>query len=368
MHRRTWFCLLGIVLLAGVGMLFFLKVHPEPSYQGKTAAEWFKNFREAKPNHMRTQAFPPELLVVLKRAGLTNYPTSTQFLDEGSFLHDAATDGLRALGTNAAVHLAREIRRGDSRWNLWYRNAFGKSPSVFRHVLPKPPAPRYEAQLDAALALSSLGLDSRPAIPILIAGLGDSGCRNACIEALRRTSFDPASVDPILEDLSRRRQFGEAAQIMTRLRLHTTTAARLWGEVLLTTTQRTATGLLVSALPTRKASVLELRDFGPKAAVAVHALGQALKDSDSEVRQGAANALESLGPLAAAASADLIATLQGQDQELRYLSTRALCGIGTNSPVVLPTLSQLTNDDNAMVQTVARRGLQHLSPHEKPKH
>jgi HEAT repeat protein len=351
----------------------------EPRYQGKTAAQWFQAFELAKTNYNRVQirSFVPmgqvtiaqvwlpasnsinrtriqapalsgqsQMFVTSRLVGTSNFVSTVR--DDFALAQDHTVNGLRALGTNAALYLAQEIRRGESPWTSWYQTKFAKLPAGLKRVAPDPPAPRALIQNDAAFVLGNLGIATTAAMPILIEGLKDSNpaSRVNCIAALQRLNFRIDEVEMILQEIARKGNRRQALEIANALGLHTPLTARLLAE-----------DLANPDLTTRKNAAQTLKYFGPNAKIVAPNLAASLKDSSEDVRFAAAGALEALGPDAEVAALELADGLKSEDSEMRYLCARALSCIGTGAVVVLPALIQATNDSHEMVRRAATRAL-----------
>lgn len=79
--------------------------------------------------------------------------------------------------------------------------------------------------------------------------------------------------------------------------------------------------------------------------MAIPPLIKALKDSDPEVRQKAANALGAIGPAAKAAIPSLIHALGDKNWALRAAAAGALGGIGPQTKEVVPSLIRVLKED-----------------------
>jgi len=84
------------------GLLYFALRSSAPLYQGKTSAQWFREFQAAATRHWTIQFVNPSFA-----------PGSLRVLDLQALLREPAANGLRALGTNAAVYLGHQFARKD---------------------------------------------------------------------------------------------------------------------------------------------------------------------------------------------------------------------------------------------------------------
>jgi hypothetical protein len=386
--RRRLIWLTGLCVLVGVGIWVLVGRSNEPRYQGKTAAQWFQAFELTKTNYNRVQTRslaygasvgpmssgiiaqlrPPEtsstnryrvtvpavsgqsqMIFISQMARTSNYVVTVR--DDFGLAQDHTVNGLRALGTNAALYLAHEIRRGESPWTSWYQTKFTKFPSALKRLAPDPPAPRALIQNDAAFVLGNLGTATAAAMPVLMEGLKDPNpaSRLNCVFVLRKLNFPLDEVDVILQELARNGKRSHALEIATALELRTPLTARLLAE-----------DLASPDLTTRKNAAQSLKYFGPTARIVAPNLAASLKDTSEDVRFAAAGALEALGPDAEEAVLELADGLKSEDSEMRYLCARALSCIGTGAVVALPALIQATNDSHEMVRRAATRALENV--------
>ena len=304
--RRWWlFVAITLGLIVGCGLLCYRLRFPEPTYQGKTSAEWFREFQMAAPRHWT---------VVVHNPGLP--PGSGLTLDLQGLLHDQAADGLRGLGTNAAVYLGRKFAWKEGTLIRSYRKWYVGLPSSIRGFMPRPPVSREYLRMEIGWALQALGPRSaEAAVPWLITtlGNGDDSATRAALRELQRLQFDGHQLDPILEDWSRKGQHTNVVQAVAELHVRTAVAVSC------------LVGALSAGDPAlRRTCVFELEQFRGSGLPAAPKLTAALKDPDDEVRYGAARALEATGSGATAA---------------------------------IPALRQATNDTSVMVQRASARAL-----------
>src|SRR5262249_42208219 len=151
----------GVALGIVGAMVYLLARSKEPTYQGKTSAQWFWEFRAAKAR-----------LFAQTAKTMPGFGPGMPFLvfsfDERQLARDPAAAGLRALGTNAALCLAREFCRGDASWALPYRRFLTKVPSSRVKFLPNAPEPRSFVREEVAQALGLLGTNAPSAIPAMV--------------------------------------------------------------------------------------------------------------------------------------------------------------------------------------------------------
>jgi HEAT repeat protein len=244
-------------------------------------------------------------------------------IDDGRWFRDPAADGLRGLGTNAALFLAREFRRGDPSWAPGYWKFFVRLPGPLKAMSPNPPVPRSYVRFQIASALQAMGADGAAAMPSLIEGLKgpDRSTRLIIMRTLRSLPRQPGDYDSVLDDLARRAQFPAALDLIEGL-----------------------------GIRTRKAGVI---------------LGEALAAGDLETGRRSVRQLQYLGPNAAFAVPALVMTLTNGDNELRYSATSALADIGPTARSALPALGRLANDSSEMVQRAAARALLAIGPELK---
>jgi len=303
--RRWWlFVAIALALIVGCGLLYYGLRSAEPTYQGRTSAEWFREFQTAASRHWTVSVNNPGLPSGSGRA-----------LDVRGLLREPAADGLRGLGTNAAVYLGRKFAWKEGILARSYRKWYFGLPASIRGPLPRPPVARYYLRMEIGWALQALGSKADAAVPWLITSLGngDEFAVRFTLRELQRLQFDGHQLDPLLEEWSRKGQHTNAVLVVAELHVRTLVAANC----------------LVRALSAgdatlRRTCVFELEQFQGGGLPAVPNLAAALKDPDDEVRYGAARALEAVGSGAAAA---------------------------------IPALMQASNDTSVMVQRASARAL-----------
>jgi hypothetical protein len=112
----------------------------------------------------------------------------------------------------------------------------------------------------------------------------------------------------------------------------------------------------------RGLAAIALRDRGPRAAPALDALRDALRDSDVNVRTMAANAIAAIGPGASAATSDLAraASLPDEDVQVLRASASALGAIGPEAAEAIPILRELARMPR--VQWAAEEAIRKIRP------
>jgi hypothetical protein len=106
--------------------------------------------------------------------------------------------------------------------------------------------------------------------------------------------------------------------------------------------------------------------FGADAGTAVAQVGQALEDSDAEVRAAAAWALSQMGPAALPAVAALQRALRDPNPYVRSVSAIALRGMGPDAAPAINALVQALNDSSWYVRALAADALGNIGPAAKP--
>jgi len=315
MKRQRQFLSFKVLLLVFGPLLFVIVWHSrQPTYEGKTVAQWFQDFSKAKAKYY---IIPPTNGV---KFGSTNLSQTWFVMDPVALRNDQAANALRNLGTNAAVYLAEEMCRRDPVWAPAYRSLFFKLPSDLRKIAPSAPPNEYTRSSEAAFCMSVLGHDAAAAAPILIGGLNacDSLKLASMINALRPLPFRIADIDAALERMIERGQTTNAIRIVTELSVRTPNAARI--------------------------------------------LAKALCSSDSATRQSAVTQLERFGSDATPALPELTKALEDSNDEVRYKAACTLANLGTNAQPAFQKLNHTTNDTSAIVRGAANRALRGLSP------
>src|SRR5437870_2182458 len=97
-QQRVYLLAVSILLLLA-GPLFFASHAKEPRYEGKTAPQWFRQFRKNKPSYMTSGG----IAMMMLSGGVLVSNNVVQVVDEQRFSKDPAADALRNLGTNSAL-------------------------------------------------------------------------------------------------------------------------------------------------------------------------------------------------------------------------------------------------------------------------
>ncbi len=310
MKRLRQLLVFGVLLLAFGALLFGLVRHSrQPTYEGRTVAQWFQELLKAKHQFFKSVPLrfdtPNQVLTILDTEALRN---------------NQAANALRNFGTNAAVYFAEEMCRRDPIWAPKYRSLLFKLPPRLRKLAPSAPPSEYIRSSEAALGLSVLGHDAAAAAPILIDGLKncDSIKLASVINALKPLSFKPTDFDTALERMAQRGQITNVVRIVTELSIRTPTAVRI--------------------------------------------MAKALSSGDSATKQSAVTQLERFGTDAAAALPELTMALADTNDEVRYKAACALANLGTNAQPAFQELNRATNDTSTVVRGAANRALRNLSP------
>jgi HEAT repeats len=297
---RLWLVVASGVMVAS-GLLYYGLLSRVPRYQGKTSAEWFREFQKAASRHWTVPVVSPS--------------GSGKALDLPALLREPAATGLRALGTNAAVYLGHQFARKEGIVALTYRKLYFQLPAPLKRFLLKPPISRSYLQMEIGLALEALGPNASAAAPSLIAALrsGDRFTVQTTLQSLQRMDFDRNQLDSVLEDWSKEGKHTDVVQVVGELRVRTAVAARCL-----------ARALSAGDPALRRSCVAELEQFRAAGVLALPKLTAALKDPDDQVRYGAARALEAVGNGAAAAIPDLMQATNDSSVMVQRASARAL--------------------------------------------
>ncbi len=105
--------------------------------------------------------------------------------------------------------------------------------------------------------------------------------------------------------------------------------------------------------------------FGADGGAAAGRAGDALADTDPEVRAAAAWALTQMGAAAAPAVASLERTLRDVDAHVRSVAAIALRGMGAHAAPAIPGLVQALADSSAFVRALAADALGNIGPAAK---
>jgi hypothetical protein len=107
-------------------------------------------------------------------------------------------------------------------------------------------------------------------------------------------------------------------------------------------------------------AVTALSKMGPSARGAVSALVGALNDTNSYVREEAAEALGEIGPDARDAVPALITLLNDQSWTVRSEAAKTLHRIGKTASAAIPALQKALSDENQWVRKAASEALAHI--------
>jgi hypothetical protein len=348
-----------------------------PTWKGKTAEEWFKEFRRAGggpqttppgaifsvmpgPNNpwALTGPFPPGTVrwvrTVNGRQVITfSVPPGTLrpgfYYSPEEMLRDPSADGLRGLGTNASIFLEGELKRKDLPLAGTYARLYPKAPAVLRKVLPAPSEPSSRVRRDAAIALAVLGTNAWPAAPSFIRAVKMATVPdwNHFRVALSRISFPAETWDPVLE------YFSKEGNDYSAMELVQSTQSRTWTAFKVVTNAFFSTNISAAG-----AAFYQAGDFKGMAEPVVRALVRAFKSGDSARRELSAMALKRLEEQAVSAIPEMIEALKNRNDDVRYEAARVLEVMGTNALPAAEALRRATNDSSVMVQRASRRALE----------
>src|SRR5215471_1196646 len=355
--------ILVIALIASVTAAAIL-VERQPgaaTWQGKTAAQWFKEFRAAaRPTPASALSGP--ILVWTSASGgrvITSLPGGSGravfvYAPEAMLSQPSAL-GLRALGTNAAIFLETELRRNDFRLAGSYAQLFPKMPAILRRILPRPADPSAEVRRDAAVALAAVGTNAWPAKAAFLNALERAtlGDWNYYRLAFSRIGFEEVTWDPILEHLRRKGNEYDALDLIGNTRSQTFTAFRIVTNAFSSMNQQ-----VVSA------AFYQASEFAGREEQVVRALVVAFQKRIQF--DYAAMALKMMGERAKSALPDMIEGLKDREESVRYEAARILETIGTNAMPAIEALRRATNDSSVMVQRASKRTLEALERTSKP--
>jgi len=319
-------------------------------FQGKTAPEWFVEFRKARPL-CRRSLVNPLLVPLLRTRGATNLMSQVTYYEDLNllFFHPAA-DGLRNLGSNAVPFLEAEVKRRDGPFAKGYTALFQRLPVGVRRHVPEPPQPRDPVQRDAALALSLLGKNADSAIPALLEAYerAPAYSKSDYIKSLDRLHVPSAAFDAML---LRYRQTNVAAGVVTikALRIRSLMSAQLL-----------TNAVLQGSIPLE--ALNELMYHRSYVNMTLPALAASLKSSDQQVQESAVRVLRSFGSESVGALPELTETLKSKNDELRYQCVLTFEAMGAAALPAVPVLRQATNDSSTLVRSAAHRVLKLLSP------
>ncbi len=215
------------------------------------------------------------------------------------------TNAFYQIGPKAIPYIAARLRRDNSWLAGRYRQAWPHLPLFLRKKLSPPKDPFKE--VSAVNVFANIGPSAIPSLIVLLKD-DNAAVRSSsawALESLRRSGYG--------DDVSISALAGALSDPDANVRLHVASA---------------------------------LGEFGPKAGVAVPALGARLKDDDKGtekgsvvfVRAAAARALGKIGPGAQAATSNLTQLLYDPEPYLRMEATIALWRINRQASEVLPLL------------------------------
>jgi hypothetical protein len=321
-YRTRMVIVLGIfTILGGVAFSLWRERARTPTYQGKTAAQWFARFCASQVRYWSPAGTPLGAIWPVRLPVQTIFSLGMLTKDEAS--RDPNLVALRALGTNAAIYLAREIRRPEPTWWRRYTQLFGKLPPTLQRLAPNPPIPRLMVCQTANVALQALGTNGACAIPALIESLKEPGTffTSGSFHTLHTLAGLPVKwedLEPVLSLWAKRGQYHEAISLVAMLKVNTPKAADILG------------------------TMFETADAGTKEAITVH------------LRHNFRPAT------AALAIPHLLSTLADGDANQRYCVLAVCEDLGTNALPALPAVQRLTNDPSPMVRRAAARAVRRI--------
>jgi hypothetical protein len=269
-----WLVAASAVVVAG-GLIYSSLQQRQPRYQGRTSAQWFRDFQRAVGNHWKTVGGAPAATIYVG-------PTGTiRILDRQGLMGDPAAAGLRALGTNAAIYLGHQYTHREGLLVRTYLKLYFRLPLSTRRCLPKPPTLSYSRE-ELALALQALGPDASAAAPYLITSLKGANqfAFVSTVGLLRDMAFNPHALDSLLEDRSKLGQYTNVQTAVVQLKLRTPVAARCLAKELTHPDEQVRYG-----------AARALEEIGSIAVPAIPALRQATNDSSVMVQRASARAL-----------------------------------------------------------------------------
>ncbi len=215
-----------------------------------------------------------------------------------------------------------------------------------------------------AASLGRLEADAAPALPALIAALGDEhpGTRAAAADALRRLGKDATDALPDLQRTVRDRNADTLTRIQVALAI-----GRIGGADGVPALQEVL-GDKTSAVDLRKATADALGLLGKNAAAATATLAAALAETGSavELRRAAAAAIDQMGTEGRAALPALKKALKDDDRFVRCLAMHACAQLGKDlggdTRDVVAVLLQGVNDGIGDVRLAAIEALGTLGP------
>lgn len=232
----------GLVVV--VVIVATLARRPSPArWTVKTPEEWFNRFRVAggaPPAGLLPRGVPARMVVGSRAWTVAVGPGTTRMAFGDSpelMLRDPSAEGLRGLGTNAAIFLDGELRRKDLPFAGKYARLYAKVPAVLTKILPAPAEPSALVRRDAAVALAALGTNAWPAVPGLISALtkvtmADWDYFRA---ALKRLPFEDETWDPGLDFFTRQKDDYNGIELVRSIHSRTRMAAQVVANGLLST-------------------------------------------------------------------------------------------------------------------------------------
>lgn len=276
------FALLAIVVL-------FLWPADEPTYQGRSASDWFEEYVRRGP---RAGTQPP----------------------------NPAWEAMVALGSNAVPHLIRCIRTGVLEQP--YTKLHPNLPKALQKHLPNPQV-RRNRRFEAVRALRELGEPARAATPVLLEALKqqpDPWLQRQIVDTLLVLNVDQQSLARVILDLGSKRQHLEVIKIILQAGWRSGDVARLLGEILQS-----------PDVELRREAIRLLESSGTDAFPALDPILRALKDSDMDVRYLAARSIEAIRTNSSQVILALQAALDDDQIIVRNVSRRALLKIAPAS-------------------------------------
>jgi HEAT repeat protein len=281
---------------------------PEPTYGGKTLAEWSAQAKDKEPQ-LRAQA--AEGLLGISKLGTRTGPPRLAFTKEES--------------ERQAKEMLREAqeRRKDPGWVL-----------------------REARRKQAIAALTELLGDQEKAV------------RLAAIAAIRKVAWPDSTVAiPALTRLLT----DEEAEVRVAAAETLGQLGHLgpWGAPAI---PALAERLRDKHPDVRRAAALALITIGraAKAETAIPPLTKLLRDEQADIRSAAARTLGTIGPAAKSAVPPLTDLLRDKEDGVRLAAAEALGNIGPEAQAAIPALTELLADSSQPLREVAAKGLEKI--------
>lgn len=381
-----------VLIIASAATAVAVAPPQERRYDGRSLAEWRKQFQVLDPHSVAGRRAVPGLLAIVQDGEVEWFTRRQAALTLGRIGRPAKAAVPVLVGFLAADDCDETTLAWACKALALFGSEAASATPVLIHIAGDVKRPT--VQRAAALeALAMIGTADGRVVPVLIELLSESGSDSAAIRGMTADALaliGPAAAPAIpalmraagdADELVR----GKTLAALGAMRQHAEPALPLLLEALAvdeSAAVRDAAGEALAAIGPAALPFLlkfleeadaELRGraastlgrMGRQAVAAIRPLHTALGDSDPAVRLSAAEAVWRISSDAEAVLPVLLAGLTAEEREVRMRAYRLLVGMGPAAAPATPQLQKLAGDPRPSVRTAAVNALRELVEAER---